>query len=309
MRHLVSISDFSNEEVKKILKMTNEFEEVLSRRIKKVPALSGKTIAFLFVEPSTRTRLSFELAAKRLSADTITLTGTTSSLKKGETLEDTAHTLSAMKVDAVVVRHSKEGAAQKLASLGVFSVINGGDGKREHPTQAILDLYTAQKEIGNLNGKKVAIVGDILHSRVARSGMQLWHRWGSEVILVAPPTLLPAFLPEYAKVSYSLDEVIDTADILYFLRIQRERLTEPCFPSVDEYREYFALTSKRLNKARKDAVIMHPGPVNEGVEFDPEVIKDKRSLVNKQVYAGVAVRMAILVDLLSEGSETFEIST
>lgn len=300
MKHLVSISDLSDNDVKKIFSMAKNFEEVLERRIKKVPALTGKTLALLFVEPSTRTRISFELAARRLSCDTVSISLSTSSLKKGETLEDTARTLSAMKVDCVVIRHPFEGAPLKLASLNLFPVINAGDGKREHPTQALLDAYTALKKLKDLKGKKVAIIGDILHSRVARSGMQLWHRLGAQVTLVAPPTLLPEYLPEYAEVSYSLDEVIKDSNILYFLRIQKERLDSKCLAGITDYRDLYALTINRLKSLKNEVMIMHPGPVNRGVELDPEAIYDRRSLIERQVFEGVAVRMAILSLLLSE---------
>lgn len=310
MKHLVSISDLSEKDIKKIFEMAKRFEEVLERRVKKVPALIGKTLALLFVEPSTRTRTSFELAARRLSCDTVSLSLSTSSLKKGETLEDTARTLKSMKIDCAVIRHPLEGAALRLASLNLFPVVNGGDGKREHPTQALLDAYTVLKKLKSLKGKKVSIIGDILHSRVARSGMELWHRLGARVTLVAPPTLLPGYLPEYAEISYSLDEVSGDSDILYFLRIQKERLSSECLAGLSDYRDLYALTVNRLKNLKKDVLIMHPGPVNRGIELDPEVIYDERSLIEKQVFEGVAVRMAILTLLLSkEGGATLEISS
>lgn len=310
MRHLIAISDLHQTEIEKIFSMAEGFEEVLERRIKKVPILTGRTIALLFVEPSTRTKISFELAARRLSADTVSLSVSTSSLEKGETLEDIARTFKAMKVDCVIIRHPFEGAASRLASLNLVTVINGGDGKREHPTQALLDAYTALKKLKTLREKKVAIVGDILHSRVARSGMELWHRLGAQVTLVAPPTLLPSFIPKYVKISHYIDEVLSDTDILYLLRIQKERLEGVCLPEIEDYRDMCALTAERLKNLKKEALIMHPGPVNRGIELDPEVIYDDRSLIEKQVYEGLAVRMAILAYLLSEkGEASFEISS
>ncbi len=307
MKHLVSILDLNNKDVNKIFSIAKHFEEVLERRVKKVPALIGKTLALLFIEPSTRTKTSFELAARRLSCDTISLSVSTSSLKKGETLEDTARTLSSMKVDCAVVRHPHEGAAKKLASLNLFPVINGGDGKGEHPTQALLDAYTALKKLKSLNGKKVSIIGDVLHSRVARSGIELWHRLGAKVTLVGPPTLLPRHLPEYVDVSYRLDEVMKNSDILYFLRIQRERLGGECLAGIEDYRDLYALTKDRLKNLRRDVVIMHPGPVNRGIELDPEVIYDERSIIEEQVFEGLSIRMAVLTLLLSEKGGFHEI--
>jgi len=299
VRHLTQISDVSNRDVERIFAHAREFEAVLDRRIKKVPALAGRTVGFLFIEPSTRTRVSFELAARRLSADTVSLAASSSSLKKGETLTETAYTLAAMNVDCVVIRHQLEGAATKLAQLDLFHVINGGDGAHEHPTQALLDAYCALKRFGSLEGKRVIIVGDIAHSRVARSGMQLWKRLGADVVAIAPDSMLPPHLPDGVSLAPEIDDAIGEADILYFLRIQRERFTESCFPSVAEYRRYYALTRERLERIPERAVIMHPGPVHVGVELDYEAVHHPQSLINDQVRCGVAVRMAILADFIA----------
>lgn len=308
MKHLTKVADLSDADIERIFKLAVGFEAVLERKMKKVPALAGRTVAFLFVEPSTRTRVSFELAARRLSADTVTLSAGASSLKKGETLEDTAYTLAAMRVDAVVIRHPHEGAADALARLGLFSVINGGDGKHEHPTQALLDAYCALKHFGSLEGTRVAIVGDVLHSRVARSGAQLWKRLGATVAFVAPPTMLPERPAGPDPIFHSLDDLLaewgGECGILYFLRIQRERLEEPCLPSLAEYRAFFALTKERLARLPESTRIMHPGPVNVGVELDREAVRDARSLIDEQVRCGLAVRMAVLADTIAgEGGD------
>jgi aspartate carbamoyltransferase catalytic subunit len=298
-KHLLGAKDLQKEEIELILNTAESFEEVLEREIKKVPTLRGKTIVNFFAEPSTRTRTSFELAAKRLSADVVNISGKSSALVKGESLVDTARTLESMHVDAVVVRHRAAGVPHLLSRIGNFSVINAGDGMHEHPTQALLDLYTVRKRFGSLRGLKMAIVGDILHSRVARSNIFAFTKMGVEVVLVAPYTLIPADVEALGiEVFPSLKEVLSEVDIIYLLRLQLERQEETFIPSLREYAEFYGLGIEELKNCKEGAVVMHPGPLNRGVEIRSEVADSPVSLVQAQVESGVAVRMAVLYLLL-----------
>ncbi len=298
-KHLLGTKDLQKEEIELILNTAESFEEVLEREIKKVPTLRGKTIVNFFAEPSTRTRTSFELAAKRLSADVVNISGKSSALVKGEGLVDTARTLESMHVDAVVVRHKAAGVPHLLSQMGDFSVINAGDGMHEHPTQALLDLYTVRKRFGSLKGLKMVIVGDILHSRVARSNIFAFAKMGVEVVLVAPYTLIPADVEALGiEVFPSLKEVLAEVDIIYLLRLQLERQEETFIPSLREYSEFYGLGSEELKNCKEGAVVMHPGPLNRGVEIRSEVADSSISLVQAQVESGVAVRMALLYLLL-----------
>lgn len=308
MKSLVSVNDLEVDEIREIFSLAENFKEVLKRPIKKVPVLSGKTIALLFVEPSTRTKVSFELAAKRLSADTINLPGSGISIAKGESLEDTALTLKELFVDCLIIRHSSEGAAKQISSLEIFPVINAGDGAREHPTQALLDAFVLTKKFNDLSSLKIAIIGDILHSRVARSDMQLFNKLGAKVSIVAPDTFLPEYLPDYVTLESELNNVLNEVDVLYFLRMQKERFKDEVLTGIYEYRERYALTKRKLEALKKDTVIMHPGPVNRGIELDPEVIYDDRSLILQQVRDGVATRMAVLTYVMTEGRSLLEVS-
>jgi aspartate carbamoyltransferase catalytic subunit len=265
--------------------------------------LRGKTIVSLFYEDSTRTRLSFETAAKRLSADTMTFSVSTSSVKKGESLLDTVQTIEAMGIDAIVVRHSAAGAPHRVASWTDASVVNAGDGQHEHPTQALLDAFTLRRHRGpSLDGCRVAIVGDIRHSRVARSDVKAFHALGCDLTLVAPPTLLPSRLDGWpARVVHDLDEVLTDVDVVYMLRIQRERIAEALFPSIREYATRWGLTADRAARLKPDTFVMHPGPMNRGIEIAGDVADSARSLVTEQVANGVAVRMAVLWSLLGSG--------
>lgn len=298
-KDLLGIKDLAKEEIELILDTTESFKEVSARAIKKVPTLRGRTIVNLFLEPSTRTRTSFELAGKRLSADIVNFSAKASSLVKGESLKDTAKTLEAMNADLVVMRHSAAGAAHFLAQITHLSVINAGDGSHEHPTQALLDLFTIRERTKNIEGLKVAIVGDIAHSRVARSNIFALTKMGAEVILVGPPTLMPLEVEDLGvKVSYSLDDVILDVDVIYLLRLQLERQSESLFPSLREYSNLFGLNKERLSHAKKDVLVMHPGPMNRGVEISSEVADLPQALITEQVANGVAVRMAVLYLLL-----------
>ncbi|MBE0447172.1 MAG: aspartate carbamoyltransferase catalytic subunit [Actinobacteria bacterium] len=301
LRHkdLVSINQLTGDEITLILDMAESFREISERLIKKVPTLRGRTIVTLFFEPSTRTRTSFELAAKRLSADTVNISKSTSAIVKGESIKDTAQTIEAMASDMVVIRHSASGSAALLARYMECSVVNAGDGSHEHPTQALLDLLTIRQEFGTLNGLKVAIVGDILHSRVARSNILALKKMGSEVIVIGPPTLIPKGIDSLGvKVSYDLDPVLPEVDILYLLRIQLERQGESLFPSIREYASLFGINKKRLQMAKPDLIVMHPGPINRGVEIAPDVADMRQAVITAQVANGVAVRMAVLYLLL-----------
>jgi aspartate carbamoyltransferase catalytic subunit len=304
VKHLLSIDDLGAEGIEAILDLSESFSEVTQREIPKVPALRGKTVVSLFYEDSTRTRISFETAAKRLSADTMSFTISNSSVKKGESLLDTVQTIEAMGIDAIVVRHHAAGAPHRIAQWTDASVINAGDGRHEHPTQALLDCFTLRRHRGpSLAGSRIAIVGDIRHSRVARSNVKAFAALGAEVTLVAPPTLLPESLSGWpATVSYDLDSVLPDVDVVYLLRIQRERAEASRFPSLREYTSRYGLTVERAARLKPDVLVMHPGPMNRGVEIAAEVADGPASLVREQVTNGVAVRMAVLYSLLGSSS-------
>jgi aspartate carbamoyltransferase catalytic subunit len=299
MRHLLSIDDISAPEITDLLDLADGFVEVLGRDVPKVPTLRGKTIALLFYENSTRTRLSFDRAAKALSADVLTFTPGGSSVSKGESLKDTALTLKAMGPDLMVVRHGATGAPWRVAQWTDLPVINAGDGAHQHPTQALLDVLTVRRHFGVIDGLSVAIVGDIRHSRVARSTAGALIAMGARVTLVAPRTLLPVDIAGWhVSTADSLDDVLEDLDVVYLLRIQAERGGGDVFPSVSEYIGRFGLTRDRASRLRPAAVVMHPGPMNRGVEIDPAVADGPRSLVTAQVSNGIAVRMAVLFRLL-----------
>ena len=303
-KDLLGIEELTPAEIIHILDTSVSFKEILQRPIKKVPTLRGKTIVNLFFEPSTRTRISFELAEKRLSADTVNFSTSGSSVQKNETLLDTALNIEAMKIDAVIVRHSGAGIPHLLAKKLSVPVINAGDGAHEHPTQALLDMFTIREQKGTLKNLKVALVGDVRFSRVARSNIWGLTKMGAEVYIVAPPTFIPPYLESLnVKISNSLDEVIKEVDVIMALRIQTERQRGSFFPSAREYRQFFGITMDRLKKAKKDIIIMHPGPINRGVEIDPEVADSKHSVILEQVTNGVAVRMAVLYILLGGQKE------
>lgn len=294
-KHLIGLSDLSREEIEFILDTAKSFEEFSTRSIKKAPALRGKVVVNMFFEDSTRTRNSFTLAASRLSADVIEFTKTSSSVSKGETLIDTARNLEAMGVDIVVIRHAAGGAPKLLSRSINACVVNAGDGYHEHPTQALLDAYTIRQVRGSLEGLKIGIVGDITHSRVARSNIYAMTKLGAEVVLIGPPTLMPASVRDLpVRVSYSLDDVLEELDVINMLRIQFERLGGNPFPSVREYSHFFGLTVDRMKRAKKDIVVMHPGPINRGLEIESEVADGPNSVILSQVANGLAVRMAVL---------------
>src|SRR5216117_924337 len=294
-KHLLDIESLTVEEILTVLDTALAFKAVGQRIIKKVPALRGKTVVNLFVEPSTRTRISFELAEQRLSADIINFTAEASSLKKGETLKDTARNLEALNTDFIVIRHSAAGAAQFLARVRDAHVINAGDGAHEHPTQALLDAFTIRERKGKFEGLNVTILGDILYSRVARSNIWALTKLGAEVTLCGPSTLVPrTFEKMGCRVTYNVDEAIRDADIINLLRIQHERQRKTMFPGLGEYTSLFGLNKERLTRTKPDALIMHPGPINRGVEIDSEIADCGRSVILEQVTNGLAVRMAVL---------------
>ena len=300
-RHVLDLDDFSVQEIEAVLQTTSAMKDVLQRPIKKVPTLRGKTLVTLFYESSTRTRVAFELAAKALGADTVSVAAQSSSVTKGESLIDTIRTLQALGADFVVMRHHQAGAPYVVAESEQISasVINAGDGWHAHPTQALLDLFTIRERLGRIGGLRVAIVGDILHSRVARSNLWGLGLMGANVVLCGPPTLLPAAdfcdgLPWTFERTYRLDEAIEGADVIMLLRMQLERQSGGLFPSLREYVRTYALTEERLARAKPGAVVMHPGPMNEGVEIDPRVARSAQSVIETQVTNGVAVRMALL---------------
>jgi aspartate carbamoyltransferase catalytic subunit len=299
-RHLLSAADLTLEDATLVLDTATELAQLTERAtVKKLPTLRGRTVVNLFFEDSTRTRTSFELAAKRLSADVINFSAKGSSVSKGETLKDTALTLEAMGSDAVVVRHSWSGAPVNLSRFIRGSVINAGDGTHEHPTQALLDAYTMRQRLGRIEGLKVTIVGDILHSRVARSNVLLLHTLGADVTLVAPPTLLPVGVSAWpCEVSYDLDAVLPKSDVVMMLRVQRERMGAAYFPSSREYSRRYGLDVRRVTQLSDDAIVMHPGPMVRGMEIAPEVADGVRSTIVDQVANGVSVRMAVLYLLL-----------
>jgi aspartate carbamoyltransferase catalytic subunit len=303
-RHLLSVDDLGPAGIDSMLDLSESFVEVTQRDIPKVPALRGKTVASLFYEESTRTRLSFETAAKRLSADVMTFTVGNSSVKKGESLRDTVQTIAALGVDAVVVRHQAAGAPHRIATWIDASIVNAGDGRHEHPTQALLDLLTLRRRLATktFDGLRVAVIGDIRHSRVARSTVRALAAVGAEITLVGPPTLLPESLAGWpGTVSYELDPLLGEVDVVYLLRIQRERQDEALFPSLREYAARYGLTVERAGRLKPDTVIMHPGPMNRGVEIAAEVADGPASIITEQVTNGVAVRMAVLWSLVGSG--------
>lgn len=294
-RHLLGLQDVSKDDIQLILNTASTFREVLERPIKRVPTLQGKTIVNLFYENSTRTRISFELAEKRLSADTINFTLSTSSVSKGETFKDTMKNIEAMKVDMVVVRHSTAGAPLFLTQICDANIINAGDGIHEHPTQALLDIYSIKEKLGRLEDLKVCIVGDIAHSRVALSNIFGLKTMGAKVSVCGPSTMIPKYIEELGvDVIYNIDEAIQENDVLNVLRIQLERKAREYFPSIREYTNYFGITEERLEKKGKDILILHPGPINRGVEISSAVADGLNQIILQQVTNGVAVRMAVL---------------
>jgi aspartate carbamoyltransferase catalytic subunit len=299
IEHLLSAADLDRQTALLVLDTATEMAATATRSVKKLPTLRGRTVVNLFYEDSTRTRISFEAAAKRLSADVINFSAKGSSVSKGESLKDTALTLQAMGADAVVIRHSESGAPHRLAQWVDGVVINAGDGTHEHPTQALLDAYTMRSRLGRVDGLRVAIVGDVLHSRVARSNVLLLHTLGAEVTLVAPPTLLPVGVEAWpATVSYDLDAVLPKCDVVMMLRVQRERMTASYFPTVREYSRRYGLDARRMVTLPEHAIVMHPGPMNRGMEIAPEVADSPRSTIVEQVGNGVSVRMAVMYLLL-----------
>ena len=302
-RHLLGIEPLEPPDIQTILDTADGLKEILDRPIKKVPALRGKTVINLFYEASTRTRSSFEIAQRVLSADSISIAAATSSVTKGETLLDTAKNLEAMSPDMVVMRHASAGAPHLLARHCRFSVVNAGDGAHEHPTQALLDALTLRQRRGKLKGLKVAIVGDILHSRVARSNVWLLRKMGAQVVLSGPPTLIPPGIEAFAPVTHRIEEAIEGADAIMMLRLQMERMSGGFIPTTREYHVRFGLTEERVRRAKKDVLVMHPGPLNRGVEIASEVADGPYSVILDQVTNGVAVRMAVLYLLLGGSAE------
>jgi aspartate carbamoyltransferase catalytic subunit len=295
VRHLLSIEDLDRQAIERILDRAKSFTEVSEREIKKVPALRGRRVLNLFYEASTRTRSSFELAAKSLSADVINLASSGSSAEKGESLKDTVQTMSAYRPDLIVIRTPHVGAAALVAGWTTASVVNAGDGKHEHPTQALLDVYTLRERLGSLDGLKIWIVGDVLHSRVARSNILAFTKMGAKVTVCGPPTLIPRGMEAFVDVAYTLDRLPE-ADVVYALRMQKERMTDSFVPSIREYALQYQIDGRRL---RPNQVLMHPGPVNRGVELSAEVIDSPQAVIGQQVEAGVIVRMAVLYELLA----------
>ena len=294
-RHLLGLEGVSREDIELLLDTAQSFKQVLGRRIKKVPTLTGVTVVNLFFEASTRTRTSFELAARRLSADVVNFTASASSLTKGETLKDTARNIEAMHIDMVVVRHASPGVPLFLSRVLNAAILNAGDGAHEHPTQALLDMYTLREHFGKLDGLKLLIIGDISHSRVALSNIHGFRTMGAEVRLAGPPTLMPAGIEELGvKVHHNLEEIIDWPDAIMCLRIQLERQKTGLFPSVREYRNLYGITRERLAHAKDNVIIMHPGPINRSVELDSDVADGANSVILEQVANGVAVRMSAL---------------
>ena len=301
-KHLVGLDELTAEEITHILDTAESFREVSTRSIKKVPALRGKVIALLFFEDSTRTRMSFELAASRLSADTVQLTSKGSSVTKGETTLDTVRNIEAMGVDIFVIRHNQSGAPHMLTRHVAGSVINAGDGWHEHPTQALLDIFTIRQRLGRVEGLKVAIVGDIAHSRVARSNILGLRKLGAEVVVVGPPTLVPSAITSMGcEICHDFEEALSQVDVINMLRIQFERFSSTMFPSVREYSRLYGLTAERIKRCNKDVLVMHPGPINRGVEITSEVADGPNSCILQQVTNGLAIRMAVLY-LVSQGS-------
>ncbi len=303
-KDLLGIEQLTREEIELILDQAESFKEISTREIKKVPALRGKTIIFFFVEPSTRTRTSFEIAAKRLSADTLNITASASSLTKGETLLDTAKNLMAMAPDAIIIRHAYSGAPHFLAGMLKASIINAGDGWHEHPTQGLLDAFTIRERKKRIEGLRIAIIGDLLHSRVVRSNVHLLTKCGASVIVCGPgPYMPPQFAQLGVQTTHDLRKAITGADVVMMLRIQMERQSSVPFPSVREYFRFFGLDREKLKLAKPDAIIMHPGPMNRGVEIDSDVADGPDSVILDQVTNGVAVRMAVLYLTIGGGHE------
>jgi aspartate carbamoyltransferase catalytic subunit len=304
VKHLLGIKDLTPEDIDLILRTADNFKDVLQRPIKKVPTLRDTTIVNLFYENSTRTRISFELAEKRLSADTINFTASGSSVSKGETLIDTVNNILSMKVDMVVMRHSASGAPHFLAQHINASIVNAGDGINEHPTQALLDAFSIREKLGDLKGKKVALLGDIMHSRVALSNIYLLTKMGAEVIVCGPPTLIPKHIEKLGvKVSYDVRKTLEWCDVANVLRIQLERQNKPLFSTLREYSLYYGINKAMLDSLKKEIVIMHPGPINRGVELNSDVADSKNSIILDQVQNGVAVRMAVLYLLAGKKEE------
>ena len=301
-RHILDLDDFTKEEIELVFEIADAMTEILTREIKRVPTLRGKTIVTLFYEPSTRTRASFELAAKNLSADTVSLDASKSSIAKGESLVDSLRTIQALGADVIVMRHSHSGAPYLAARSLDISIINGGDGWHAHPSQALLDLYTIRCHLGDLANLKVAIVGDIMHSRVARSNIWGMTTMGARVILCAPPTLLPRGMADFinrcnfpsVEVESRIESALEGADVVMLLRLQRERQQSGLLPSLREYIQRYQLTLERLSLAKQHALVLHPGPVNEGIEVGPEITYGTQSVIEEQVTNGVAIRMALL---------------
>ena len=301
MRHLLSIEPLTREQIERILDRADSFAEVSGREIKKVPALRGRTVVNLFYEASTRTSSSFELAAKRLSADVVSVRSAGSSVDKGESLKDTVQTLSAYDPAAIVIRSPHVGAAELVARWSPAAVVNAGDGKHEHPTQALLDVYTLRRRLGSLEGRSIWIVGDVAHSRVARSNVLAFRKLGADVTVCGPPTLIPReFEALGCRVAYDLDTGLSDADVVYALRMQRERMTEAFVPSLREYAARYQIDGRRLHPRQ---LLMHPGPINRGVELSAEVIDSPQAAIVAQVQAGVVVRMAVLYELLAHAPE------
>lgn len=303
-KHIFGIEQLSSEDIDHILSTARSFREISDRPIKKVPTLRGKTVVNLFFEPSTRTRLSFEVAAKRMSADTFNVSASTSSTTKGETLVDTARNIQAMHPDAIVIRHSSSGAPQLIAQHIEASVINAGDGAHEHPSQGLLDMLTVLEHKGRLDGLKIAIIGDVAHSRVAMSDILGFAKMGSRVILAGPRTFVPReFGALGAEIANSVTEAVEDADVVMALRIQLERQDDSLIPSLREYAKQYGVNDSVMRRAKSDAIIMHPGPVNRGVELNPDVADGSRSVIMDQVTNGVAVRMALLYLTLGSGGD------
>ena len=301
-KHLLDIESLGRDGLDHLMNLTDRFVEVSQRRVPKVPALQGKTVVSLFYEDSTRTRLSFETAARRLGADVMTFSVSTSSANKGESIRDTVETIEAMGIDAIVVRHKAAGVPWQIAGWTSASVVNGGDGWHQHPTQALLDCYTIRQRLGGLEGRSIAIVGDVKHSRVARSNVDAFTALGADVTLVAPPTLLPASLDGWpVKVEHDIDAVLKRVDVVYLLRMQLERQEAGLVPSLREYSTFYGLTDERARVLRDDVLVMHPGPMNRGVEIGATVPDRPNTVITQQVANGVAVRMAVLFELLAGG--------
>jgi aspartate carbamoyltransferase catalytic subunit len=300
-KHVIGIEHLTVDDIQLILETAQQFKEIINRPIKKVPTLRDITIANLFFENSTRTRISFELAQKRLSADIINFSSSSSSVKKGETLLDTVNNILSMKVDMIVMRHASPGAAHYLSERIDAHIVNAGDGTHEHPTQALLDAYSMQEKIGDLKGKKIAIIGDIMHSRVALSNIFCLKKLGAEVTLCGPPTLIPKYIEKLGvNISHNVDETLKWCDVANILRIQLERQNTKYFSSLREYALYFGVNRKRLEKLDKEIVIMHPGPINRGVEITSDVADSEHSIILNQVENGVAVRMAVMYLLVNK---------